>query len=322
MMNQYLPEIFALLMGLAIFIYLVLDGFDLGVGILFPWRPDDRDTMITTIGPFWDGNETWLVLGLGVLLAAFPNAYSEILPALYVPIFMMLIGLIMRGAAFEFRAKASGREKTIWDWVFAIGSTKMAFWQGLMVGCMVLGFPKQWWNGFTVFVGLAMIAAYAQLGSTWLMMRTEGSLRSWARRRAELTVWILYAALAAVSIVTPLYSDHARTTWLDVENINLLALPLIAAALLPAYLFSLRNKKRTALPFLLTIAILACAFAGFGATLWPYMIIDKMTVTQAAAGLGSLKIIATAVMIVLPAVIAYTIYSYWLFWSTDEKIEH
>ncbi|HUQ73766.1 MAG TPA: cytochrome d ubiquinol oxidase subunit II [Burkholderiales bacterium] len=309
-----LPLIFAVLMGAAILIYVLLDGYDLGVGMLMPAAErEEQDLMVDSIAPFWDANETWLVLGIGLLLVAFPVAHGEILGALYLPVAAMLVGIMLRGVAFELRVKAEGWHRELWNWLFWAGSTLAAFAQGLMLGRYVTGFGSGagYWL-FAIVVGASLCGGYVLLGATWLMHRTEGEVhgkaRSWAR-------WgLLWVALgvALVSIGTPLVSETVRDRWFDFPRT--LALMLLPLATLGAGVFVWFQLPRSDWkPYAGAAAIFVLAFAGLAYSLFPYVIIDRLTIWQAAAHDSALRFVGTGVLIVLPFIFGYTIYSYRVF---------
>jgi len=312
--NEILPVVFTALMGVAILLYVVLDGYDLGVGMLLPAAErEEQDRMVASIGPFWDANETWLVLGVGLLLVAFPAAHGEVLGALYLPVAAMLVGLMLRGVAFELRIKAEGWHRELWNWLFWAGSFLAAFAQGLMLGRYITGFqPGFGYWLFALLTGAALCGGYVLLGATWLVYRTEGALReksaAWAR-------WgLLWVALgvALVSLGTPLVSETVRQKWFSFPRIIFLA-PLPAATV-AAWLWVWSSlKKSDSRPFLGAVAIYVLAFAGLAYSLFPYIIIDRMTIWQAAAHESSLKFVLVGAVLVLPFIAGYTIYVYRLF---------
>ncbi len=316
-----LPLVFAVLMGLAVLLYVVLDGYDLGVGMLMPAAaPREQDVMVASIGPFWDANETWLVLGVGILLVAFPAAHGAVLGALYLPVAVMLIGLMLRGAAFEFRIKAEGWHRELWNWLFWFGSFLASFAQGLMLGRYITGFaPGFLYYVFAVVTGAALCGGYVLLGAAWLILKTEGALQkkalSWAR-------WgLLWVALgvALVSLATPLVSETVRAKWFDFpRTAALMLLPLAAAA---AWLWVWRVSGRLErgvaapewAPFAGAVAIFVLAFAGLAYSLFPYVVMDRLTIWQAAAHPSALRMVVIGVAIVLPFLIAYTAFAYHVF---------
>jgi len=312
--NEILPVVFTALMGVAILLYVVLDGYDLGVGMLLPAAErEEQDRMVASIGPFWDANETWLVLGIGLLLVAFPRAHGVILGALYLPVAAMLVGLMLRGVAFELRIKAEGWHRELWNWLFWAGSFLAAFAQGLMLGRYITGFqPGFGYWLFALLTGAALCGGYVLLGATWLVYRTEGALReksaAWAR-------WgLLWVALgvALVSLGTPLVSETVRQKWFSFPRIIFLA-PLPAATVAAWWWVWSSLKKSDSRPFLGAVAIYVLAFAGLAYSLFPYIIIDRMTIWQAAAHESSLKFVLVGAVLVLPFIAGYTIYVYRLF---------
>ena len=315
-----LPLIFMVVMGAAVLAYVVLDGYDLGVGMLMPAATEEQQsTMVASIGPFWDANETWLVLGIGILLSAFPVAHGVVLTALYIPVVAMLVGLMLRGVAFEFRVKAEGWHRDLWNWLFWLGSFGAAFFQGVMLGRYITGFEHGfgYWL-FAIVVGASLCGGYVLLGSTWLILKCEGDLQAkafaWAR-------WgLLWVALgvALVSLATPLVSATVRDKWFDFpRTLGLLVLPAASVAC-GAWLWRItgpRQRERTAdmLPFLLAVAIFVIAFLGLAYSLYPYVVIDRLTIWEAAAHPTGLRALAIGAGIVLPFIVAYTILSYRIF---------
>jgi len=320
-MNLDFPLVFAFLMGFAILLYVVLDGYDLGVGMLMPAADArEQDLMVASIGPFWDANETWLVLGVGILLVAFPVAHGIVLGALYLPVAAMLIGLMLRGVAFEFRVKAEGWHRELWNALFWFGSFVASFAQGLMLGRYITGFHAGF--GYTLFallVGASLCGGYVLLGATWLIMKTEGALQrkaiAWAR-------WgLLWVALgvALVSLATPLVSPTVYARWFDFpRTLALMLLPiatLVAGWLVWAATGRLQRgeREREWMPFANAVAIFALAFAGLAYSLFPYVVIDRMTLWEAASHPSALKVMLVGVAIVLPFLIAYTAFAYRVF---------
>ena len=313
-MSFWLPVIFTALMGLAILVYVVLDGYDLGVGMLMPaGSAEEQDVMVSSIGPFWDANETWLVLGIGLLLIAFPPAYGLILGALYIPVAIMLVGLMLRGAAFEFRVKALGWHRMLWNWLFWFGSFLAAFAQGLMLGHTVTGYAGgfgYWLLSLVVSGGLC--GGYVLLGSTWLVLRTEGELQKkaivWARWGLA---WVALG-IALVSAGTPLASETVRERWFDFPHT--LWLMLLPLATIAAGAWVWRSLGRSDWkPFAGAVTIFVLAFAGFAYSMFPYVVMDRMTIWQAAADPSSLKFVLVGALIVLPFILGYTAFSYRVF---------
>jgi cytochrome d ubiquinol oxidase subunit II len=316
-----LPVVFAALMGVAILAYVVLDGYDLGVGMLMPGASaEEQNVMVASIGPFWDANETWLVLGIGLLLVAFPLAHGVVLGALYLPVTAMLIGLMLRGVAFELRVKAQGWHAELWNWLFWFGSFLASFSQGFMLGRYVTGFkPGAGYLLFALVTGAALCGGYVLLGATWLVGRTEGELQ---KRALAWTRWgLLWVALgvALVSLGTPLASETVSRRWFDFPRT--LALMLLPVASAVAWLWiwraagRLRRGERAGewAPFAGAVAIFAMAFAGLAYSLFPYVVIDRITIWQAAAHPSALKVMLVGVVIVLPLLAGYTVFAYRVF---------
>jgi cytochrome d ubiquinol oxidase subunit II len=320
-MNMDLPVIFAVLMGVAILAYVVLDGYDLGVGMLLPAADArEQDVMVASIGPFWDANETWLVLGVGILLVAFPAAHGVILGALYLPVAGMLIGLMIRGVAFEFRVKAQGWHRELWNWLFWLGSFVASFAQGMMLGRYVTGFdPGFGYFLFSLLVGAALCGGYVLLGATWLIMRTESGLQKKAFAWARWGLAWVALGVALVSLVTPAISSTVQAKWFDFPRT--LALMLLPAASIASGLWVWRSTGQLArgvsarewAPFAGSVAIFALAFAGLAYSLFPYLVIDRMTIWEAAAHPASLEIVLWGALLVLPFIIGYTVFAYRVF---------
>ncbi len=320
-MTLDLPLVFAILTSVAILAYVVLDGYDLGVGMLMPAASAaEQDVMVASIGPFWDANETWLVLGVGLLLVAFPAAHGVILGALYLPVVAMLIGLMLRGVAFEFRVKAEGWHRELWNWLFWFGSFLAALAQGLMLGSYITGFePGFGYFLFALVVAGGLCGGYVLLGAAWLILRTEGALQ---KKAIGWTRWgLAWVALGVVlvSLATPLASETVRMKWFDFpRTLGLMLLPLASAA---AWFWVWRLTGRLKRgqpapewgPFAGAVAIYVLAFAGLAYSLFPYIVMDRMTIWQAAAHPSSLKVVLIGALIVLPFIIGYTVYSYRVF---------
>jgi cytochrome bd ubiquinol oxidase subunit II len=330
----WLPVVFLGLMGIAMLAYVALDGYDLGVGMLLRSASDPhKDVMISSIGPFWDANETWLVLGIGILLVAFPAAHGAILGELYLPVTLMLAGLILRGVAFDFRVKARDRHKPMWNNLFFAGSLLASYSQGVMLGLYITGFNHGWPQIFFALVtGLCLCAGYCLLGSTWLIMKTEGELQKRAVRWAWGSLWFTGAGIAAISIVTPLVSQRIFDKWFSLPYIFLLMpIPLATAALFFAILRALRrlptrlaegNEYGAWVPFAATVAIFVLAFYGLAYSMFPYLIVDRIDIWQAASAPESLKIILVGAAVVLPAIAGYTVYSYKVFWGKARELTY
>lgn len=320
-----LPLIWYGLIIVAIFLYILLDGFDLGVGVLFPFAPSDqcRDRMMNSIAPFWDGNETWLVLGGGGLFAAFPLAYAILMPALYIPVIIMLLGLIFRGVAFEFRFKASDRTRVVWDYAFHFGSLTTAFMQGVIIGALVQGVAVEgrkfaggafdWLNAYSVMSGVALVFGYALLGATWLVMKTETITQQWARKCAAYALGYVGLFLAIVSISMPVMNPGIRALWWSLPNFFFL-LPIPTASLvLIILIWRDLHSGREVRPFLLSLGVFLTAYLGLGISLWPFAVPFAITFRQAAAVPVSQSLLLVGTVILLPLVLGYTAYCYYLF---------
>jgi cytochrome bd ubiquinol oxidase subunit II len=309
-----LPLVFAILMGAAILAYVVLDGYDLGVGMLMPAASDaEQDVMVASIGPFWDANETWLVLGVGILLIAFPQAYGYILGALYLPVAAMLVGLMLRGVAFELRVKAVGWHGELWNWLFWFGSFLASFAQGFMLGRYLTAFqPGAGYLLFALMVGAALCGGYVLLGATWLVLRTEGPLQAKARAWARWGLAWVALGVALVSLATPAVSEQVYARWFDFpRTLALMVLPLATAV---AWLWVWRSLARSDWkPFAGAVAIFALAFLGLAYSVFPYIVIGWLTIWEAAAHPSALKITLAGALLVLPFLVAYTVFAYRVF---------
>ncbi len=322
MIYDNLPLIFAALMGLSILIYVILDGFDLGVGLLFPFaKADQRDQMVASIGPFWDANETWLVLAVGILLVAFPAAHGAILTALYLPVFIMLIGLILRGVAFEFRAKAPLSQKPLWDGAFFAGSLLASAAQGYMLGMYIMGLEPSFGHViFALLIAALLTIAYSFIGAVWLIGKSEGRLLTKAINWARGGIWGAVLGMGAVSLATPFVSARIAEKWLAWPHAAYLAPLPIAATLLIAVIYIALRRLRAApdahshwTPFFATSALFALGFGGMAYSFYPYIVPEKLTIAQAASAPESLIIILWGVAIVLPMILAYSALSYAIF---------
>ncbi len=312
------------LIGTAIFLYILLDGFDLGVGILFPFAPTDqcRDRMMNSIAPFWDGNETWLVLGGGGLFAAFPLAYAVMMPALYIPIIAMLLGLIFRGVAFEFRFKAA-TSRRIWDYAFHFGSLLAAFMQGVVIGAVVQGIAVEgrrfvggtfdFLNAYSVMTGVAVVFGYAMLGATWLVMKTDGETQDWARKSASYTVGYVALFLAIVSISMPVMNPDIRARWFSLPNFFFL-LPIPTASLIMLiFIWRDLHKGNEYRPFLLSFGVFLTGYIGIAISMWPYVVPFGITFRQAAAVPESQSLLLVGTLVLLPLILVYVGYCYYIF---------
>jgi cytochrome d ubiquinol oxidase subunit II len=319
-----LPAIWAAIIAFAVAMYVLLDGFDLGIGILFPLAPGHaaRDTMMNSVAPVWDGNETWLVLGGGGLMAAFPLAYGVILPAVYIPLIVMLLSLVLRGVAFEFRFKAE-RSRFLWDWAFAGGSTLAAFAQGATLGAFIRGFavngdqfvggPFDWLSPFSVMTGLGLTCGYALLGATWLVGKTAGGLQAWNRRAAAAALVAVAGFIALVSLWTPLADPAIADRWFAWPRLLYLSpVPVITVAAVGGLWLLLRRGRERG-PFLVTVGLFLLSFLGLGISLWPYAVPRSLTIWQAAAQPQSQLFLLVGVLLLIPLILAYTGYSYWVF---------
>jgi cytochrome bd ubiquinol oxidase subunit II len=319
-----LPTLWAGIIAAAVLAYVIMDGFDLGVGILFPTAKStaERDVMMNSVAPVWDGNETWLVLGGGGLLAAFPLAYAVVLPALYAPIIAMLIGLILRGVAFEFRWRTT-RGKFLWDWSFFLGSLIAALAQGIALGALVQGIPVAdrayaggWWNWltpFSVLTGLAVVVGYILLGSTWLNMKTTGPLQLRNNRFAMWSGLGLLAMMAIVSLWTPFLQPQYFARWFAWPAMLYSAIVPLLVLICAGLLYRGLQLRKDAQPFLAALGLFVVTFAGLGISFFPYIVPPTLTIASAAAPDISLKFMLPGVVILVPMIIVYTAYSYWVF---------
>ena len=317
----WLPWTFAALMGLSILIYVILDGFDLGVGLLMPLAYDDeKDRLVASIGPFWDANETWLVLAIGLLLVAFPPAHGIILTALYLPVFLMLVGLILRGISFEFRAKAPIAQKPRWNAMFFAGSLLASMSQGFMLGMYVMGLT--WTFNHVVFALLTAVfltVGYSFIGAAWLIAKTEGELQRRAVGWAKGGIWGLILGIGAISLATPFVSPRIFDKWFTFpEAFYLAPLPLLSGALVLYLFWQIRqlprsDDKRAWGPFTAATALFALAFTGLAYSFYPYVVPEKMTIYESASAPESLFIILIGTLFVLPAILGYTVLSYYIF---------
>ena len=319
-----LTIVWAFIIAFAVFAYIVMDGFDLGIGILFPALEVgvERDTAMNSVAPVWDGNETWLVLGGGGLFAAFPLAYAVIMPALYAPIIAMLLGLIFRGVAFEFRWR-DPRHRALWDVAFTGGSVVAALAQGIALGALLQGIKVEgrayaggWWDWlspFSLLVGVGLVCAYALLGATWLVMRTEGILQIRARIFAFWLGGATVAAIAAVSAATPFLEGKYWERWFAMPNVLLTAqVPLLVAGAVFLYFHLLRRGAEHA-PFLLALGLFFLSFVGLGISIFPDIVPGRITIWEAASPRTSQVFLLAGASILIPIILAYTAYSYWVF---------
>ena len=323
-MSLDLPLIFAALMGLAMLLYVLLDGYDLGVGMLMPGADArEQGLMVASIGPFWDANETWLVLGVGILLVAFPVAHGIILGALYLPVVAMLIGLMLRGVAFEFRVKAEGWHRELWNWLFWFGSFLASFAQGVMLGRYITGFhPGFGYYLFAMLVGAALCGGYVLLGAAWLILKTEGVLQKKALAWARWGLMWVALGVALVSLATPLVSPTVYARWFEdfpsARTLALMLLPLATVVAIWVLWEATGRMKRGErefdwMPLLAATAIFVLAFAGLAYSLFPYVVMDRMTIWEAASHPSALRFMLIGVVIVLPLLLAYTAFAYRVF---------
>lgn len=321
-----LPLIWGGLLAVGIFLYVLLDGADLGVGILFPFAPSDecRSRMMNSIAPFWDGNETWLILGGGGLFAAFPLAYSILMPAFYMPVFFMLIGLILRGVAFEFRSKTQTPQgRALWNYAFHFGSLSAAFFQGTMLGAFVQGVQVEnqvfvggnfdWATSFSFLTGIAMIFGYGLLGATWVILKTEDQTQEWARQSALYLLFYTTIFMSVVSFWAPFLHPQIFERWFSWPNLMLLSpIPLLTAFTL-FLLFRSLIRKQEAMPFLLSIGLFSLGYIGLAISLWPWVIPYQLSLAEAAAEPHSQSLLLVGVVLLLPFILGYTAYCYYIF---------
>jgi cytochrome d ubiquinol oxidase subunit II len=316
-----LSFIWAGLIAFAVLAYVVLDGFDLGVGILFPFFPEqaDRNVMTNSIAPVWDGNETWLVLGGGGLMAVFPLAYATVLPALYVPIILMLLGLIFRGVAFEFRFRTK-RWRPVWDWGFALGSMLAAFMQGIALGALVQGikiadrqYAGGWWDWLTLFTIVTVVVGYGLLGATWLNLKTSGTLQAKARQLAIVAAAGTLALIGIVSIWTPFLDPLYFQRWFQWPTAFFSALVPLLLAICALGLWQGLTTDKHLQPFLSALGLFVLSFVGIGISFYPYIVPGALTIKEAAAPDDSLAFLLVGASVLIPIILAYTGYAYWVF---------
>ncbi|BBH48075.1 cytochrome d ubiquinol oxidase subunit II [Pseudomonas sp. KU43P] len=320
-----LPLIWAVIIIFGVMMYVVMDGFDLGIGMLFPFvkGEQDRDVMMNTVAPVWDGNETWLILGGAGLFGAFPMAYSVVLEALYLPLILMLIGLIFRGVAFEFRFKAKAHKRHIWDKAFIWGSLVATFFQGVALGAFIEGFKVvdrhfaggtlDWLTPFSLFSGLGLIVAYTLLGCTWLIMKTEGPLQQQMHDLARPLALVLLVVIGIVSLWTPIAYPQIADRWFSMPNlIWFMPVPLLVLVTFYGLLKAVaRNAHYT--PFLLTLVLIFLGYSGLGISLWPNIIPPSISIWDAAAPPQSQGFMLVGTLFILPFILGYTFWSYYVF---------
>lgn len=318
-----LPLIWGGIIATAVLLYVLLDGFDLGLGALFPFAPSDkcRDKMMNSIAPFWDGNETWLVLGGGGLFAAFPLAYAIVMPAMYIPVILMLLCLIFRGVAFEFRFK-SDKSRVLWDYAFHFGSLGAAMMQGMILGGIVQGVTVDgrsfaggafdWLTAFSFMTGLGVVCGYVLLGATWLIMKTDGETQIWARRTAKYISLFVVIFMGLVSLWVPYLDNDIHLRWFGDYFYALLPIPVITALLFGGLIYSLKNEKEV-MPFVCSLLIFFMGFVGLAVSLWPYTVPYEVTIWDSASAPESLSLMLVGVVIMLPVILAYTAYCYYIF---------
>jgi len=323
-MELDLPLIWAGVIGAAVAMYVILDGFDLGVGILFPFTPKDseRDQMVNSIAPFWDGNETWLVLGGAGLLVAFPQAYAIIMSAFYLPVIAMLLALVFRGVAFEFRAVAA-TSKPYWNFAFAAGSILAALCQGAILGGLIQGIKVEngayaggafdWATPFAGLCALGVLAGYALLGATWLVMKTDGPLAERARRQAKWLLLVVLGFMAIVSLWTPIAFERIRERWFSTPNIFYLWPVPIVTALTAFAAWRWLERGREVPPFLAAIALFLLGYLGLVISVFPYLVPPSLTIWQTAAAPSSQTFMLIGTVALLPIIFGYVVFVYWLF---------
>lgn len=329
-LETILPLVFMAVMGLALLAYVVLDGYDLGVGILLPWaNNEEKDVMVASIGPFWDSNETWLVLGVGVLLIAFPAAHGVVLSALYLPVAVMLLGLTLRGVSFDFRVKARDSHKKIWNNAFSVGSYLATIAQGWMLGAYITGFDNTALGLlFSAAVAVTLPAAYAMLGAGWLIMKTENTLQDKAMLWGRKVLWPMAVALVVISLATPIVSHSVFDKWFSMPAIfALLPIPIACIGALAVMRHVLHRPALVQggygwLVFGCTVLVFILAFLGLAYSIYPYIVVDQMTIWQAASATESLVVIAIGVAVSLPAIIAYTVFMYRVFWGKSRTLTY
>ena len=322
-MTETLASAWVIIIGFCIFMYVLLDGFDLGIGILFLFikKTDERNLMVSSILPVWDGNQTWLVLGGASLYGAFPLAFSLLLPTLYLPLFTMVIGLLLRGITFEFRLKAK-KSLPVWDFIFSASSILVTCIQGLLLGSFVSGFvfnadgtslSYTLFTPFNVCCSVALLFGYTLLGATWIIMKTTGFLQDKMYKAAKICLMMVAIFLVIISIWSPFIDPQIQAIWFNPNKIYKLAILPAFTALMLLYCARCISQKREAIIFWLCVGIFACAYLGFGISTWPYIIPHTMNFWQAASAPSSLLFMLFGALLLLPVLLGYTMYSYYLF---------
>ncbi|MDB5922424.1 MAG: appB [Betaproteobacteria bacterium] len=319
-----LVPIWTVILAVSVFMYVLLDGFDLGVGILFPFAPDEaaRDTMMASVAPVWDGNETWLVMGGIGMFTAFPTAFAIIFPALYFPVLAMLLGLVFRGVAFEFRPTA--RSSSVhWGRAFFLGSLIATFAQGCILGKFVLGFEVSgrqfagsafdWVHPFVIAVGVGLVFGYALLGSTWVVMKTEGALHDWARAKARIALFGVLAFIVMVSVWTPLMHEHIARRWFSWPNMLWLSPVPAVTALLAIWLWRSLKRGNDVAPFIAAMGLFFMCYSGLAVSLFPYIVPHTITLWEAAGAPQAQAFLLIGTLFLIPIIFTYTGWSYWVF---------
>jgi len=319
-----LTPVWTVILAVGVFLYVALDGFDLGVGMLYRLAPDRpaRNLVMNSIAPIWDGNETWLILGSVGLLAAFPVAFAIIVPAVYFPILLMLLSLIFRGLAFEFRYRDAER-RTFWDNGFAYGSALAAFAQGIVLGAFIQGFNVEGrhfvgssfdcFTPFSIFTGVGLACGYALLGAGWLVMKTEGTLQDWARALGRRCLVLTVLAIAIVSVWTPLLDAHLEARWFSWPNIALLSPVPIITLVLIWFVWRALDRGADFAPFLGSLGLFVMSYIGIAISLWPMIVPGHFTLDEAAASQSTQAFLLVGTLVLLPIIIVYTSWSYWVF---------
>lgn len=328
--DEMLPTIFAALMAFSVLAYAILDGYDLGVGVLLPMHNEhDRDKMIASIGPFWDANETWLVLAVGLLLIAFPAAHNLVLKELYLPAAIMLIGLILRGVSFDFRAKVAQGRKRTWDYVFKAGSIIASASQGYMLGMYIMGFEHSVSAiVFAILSGIGVTMAYTLIGACWLIMKTESQLQLRAIRWAKISGQYCFAGILAVCIINPLINPFVLERWTSLPLAYFLS--IVPALCFVLFAIGHHVLKRLPvsddagcwLPFVITTLVFICCFSGLALSFYPYVVPNSLTVWAAASAPESLRFILYGALFVIPCIFAYTLFSYRVFWGKVRDLRY